>query len=73
MKSTQKGSERLEGHGEEIIDIVKGIETKYNTQIKINPVIFYPDRLSDWERESKDFYHRIARISGGKVKTIDDK
>jgi len=61
----------IEGHADEIIDIVKTIETRYNGKIKINPVIFYPTEDREWEEKTKDFYRRITRLTGGRIKTIE--
>jgi len=69
--SKPKNAPNIEGHADEIMDLVKSIETKYNTTIKINPVIFYPTDDSEWERVTKDFYRRIIRLTGGKLKLIE--
>ncbi len=61
----------IEGHADEIIDVVKSIETRYGGKIKINPIIFYPTDDSEWETKTKDFYRRITRLTGGKIKTIE--
>ena len=69
--SQPKNAPNIEGHADEIVDFVKGIETRFQRTVKINPVIFYPEDDSDWERVTKDFYKQITRITGGRVKTIE--
>jgi len=69
--SKPKNAPNIEGHADTIMDLVKSIETRYNATIKINPIIFYPTDDSEWERVTKDFYRRIVRLTGGKLKTIE--
>jgi len=68
--STPKNAPNIEGHADEIIRFVRDIETSYQRVVKINPVIFYPEDDREWKTVSEDFYRQIARITGGRVKTI---
>lgn len=71
--SSPKNAPNIEGHADEILSFVKSIETRYQRSVKINPVIFYPEDDSDWERVTQDFYKTITRVTGGRVKTIERK
>lgn len=69
--SEVKGKERhtIENHPSEMTRFVQNIETDYGRSVKINPIIYKASgRRGD---ESKDYWRRIARITGGKLVVVD--
>jgi hypothetical protein len=58
------------GHADAIIEFVKSIPSRYGRAPRINPIVFYPSRDPEWPY-TKEFYRKIATLTGGRLKTIE--
>ena len=57
-------------HVEQILEFVRGLETKYGQTIKINPIAYKP-HPNERGKAGTDFMKTVARITGGRFQQID--
>lgn len=59
----------VESHADDLVSYVKNIETTTGRTVKIHPIV-YKASSSAGER-SKEYWRRIARLTGGKMQVIE--
>jgi hypothetical protein len=76
MPNVKEGSARsgveLEDHTRDIKRFVENYLKTSGRSMKINVVIFKPNTKSEKAREAIAFYRDLARITGGRVTTVDE-
>ncbi len=63
--------ERIDDHADQLEDFIRGIETQYGRSVKINPILYKPNQGRSGDA-SRDYWKKIARITGGKMQVIED-
>jgi hypothetical protein len=59
----------VESHADDLVDYVKNIETTTGRSVKIHPIVYKASSAAG--ERSKEYWRRIARLTGGKMQVIE--